>query len=855
MGSSPELHEGRVRALFDEAADLPPDAQAAWVASRCADDPDLADRVLRLLLRDRSATALEQVLTSDVVHDLVARALPDAVAEGRQVGAFQVEAEIGAGGMGRVYRARRTDGQVEQVVALKLIRQESVNPALLRRFSSERQVLASLDHPGICRFIDAGLLPEGAPYVMMELVEGKPLIEYCDAARLGISARLHLFRKVLAAVNHAHRHLVVHRDIKSGNVLVGDDGEPKLLDFGIAKALGGGPLDHTATVERFLTPLNAAPEQLSGAPTGTACDIYALGLLLYELLLGEPAFDFEGLGIGEIERRVLNMPPLAMARRADRVGIDILRARTLSSRAALRRLLEGDLDTIVQKCLRKRPQERYASVEQVDSEIARVLDGRPIQARSAERWYRLRRFIGRHRTAVTLTSALVLTVVMALVAIAVQALALADERNRALAERDRARHAVEVLRDAFAAADPARVAGAEVSAGHVLQSARERIEPLAAVQPLLFAELAAMIAEVEFDLGRTRDAATLVDAALVAAPEAMLDPALLRQLLMLKARALTAAGAVEQAEQVLARLHAMDGEVRPDWLVASARNGLSRAPEAAVEALTEALRRLADRPPGDELATAARWQLAQAHRSARRFKEGVAVLDETLQWLASGLQGSHPRVVLTRLWRSDLLRQSGALEAAMAEAAEVVELVDIDYGRPSAMAARARLSYALTLQAAGQHEEAVQVYREVVSGYRTSLGVEHPQTGIALHNLALALEDIEGGQAEAELALAEALRASASRRGESSAAAAFYRAQLARLLAQRRAWEEAVQVLLPDGVAMDADDWPDGVRTTYRMTLAGARWGLDCPNAVAVVVKPAPACDRIQSWMARHADP
>ncbi len=839
-----EARLGRLRALFDAALDLPDGEVEAWLRAQCRDAPELADEVLRLLARDREheGTGGGRLAATDL-SGLLGAAMPESVVEGRQVGAFRIISLIGAGGMGRVYRAERCDGQVEQQVAVKLVRQEALNPALLKRFSSEQQVLASLDHPGICRFIDAGLLSEGTPYVLMELVDGVPIFDYCDRHGLGIEARLRLFRKVLAAVDHAHRSLVIHRDIKSGNVLVTSEGEAKLLDFGIAKALDGTGMDSTATVERYLTPRNAAPEQLGGAPVGTACDVYALGLLLYELLAGSPAFGLDGLSVEDAVQCMLHQPAEAPSRRAAAAADEVAITRGLASAPALARRLRGDLDAIVLRCLRKAPTERYAGAGELDAEIGRHLDGYPIRVRHSERWYRTRRYLHRHRTAVALSALLVLTMVSALVAIATQAIALAAERNRAIVERDRAQHAVEMLRDAFSGADPGRVAGANVSAGQVLESARERIEALADDQPELFATLAATIAEVELDLGRHAQAEALAGRALDVSVKTVLPLQLRRSLLLVLGRAATGNRRYPLAELSLAQVRSIDGADHADYLIAKARLLLSSDPDQAIALLEEASTRLEDATPDNFLATQVHWLAAQAHREAGRHAEGADVLDRTLAWQHAALDADHPRIALTRIWRSDLLRSAGHPEAAIDEAQQALAAVVARYGVSSAMAARARFSLAAALQTNGQYDQAVDEYRQVVADYRRALGASHSDTVRVVYNLGTVLERYLDRSVDAEAIYREAIADIDRSEGSGTVLAAVFRLEVHRMLATRGLDYESLDTLLPEDVPAEVHGWPSEMRARYARALADAGARLRCEANPPVASRV--LCDRV----------
>ena len=304
----------------------------------------------------------------------------EALPPGTRLGAYELGEAVGRGGMGIVYRAVRADDEYRQVVAVKVIRRGMDTAVGQRRFREERQILAGLDHPGIARLLDGGTTEAGLPYFVMEYVEGEPIDAYCDRRRLDVAERLRLFLRVCAAVHHAHRSLVVHRDLKPGNILVTADGVPKLLDFGIARlvrpAREPGDVDPTVTVLRMLTPDYASPEQVRGEPVTTATDVYSLGVLLYELLSGQRPYAGGPRPRGD-GRHLRRRTPSAPARRSPATR----KPTTAEAPALLRRTLAGDLDTIVLKALRKAPTERYASVEAFADDVTRHLEGRPVRAR------------------------------------------------------------------------------------------------------------------------------------------------------------------------------------------------------------------------------------------------------------------------------------------------------------------------------------------------------------------------------------------------------------------------------------------------------------------------------------------
>ena len=353
-----EFH--RLKQLFERLADLAPEERLLQLER----EPDIgADTRRHLRTLFDADVSLAGMTARSALHDPTARG-SDERWIGKRVGAFVIERELGHGGMGSVFLAHRADGSVEQKVALKLIRPEQLDEHTLARFRLERQVLAVLQHPHIATLLDVGELDGGVPFVVMEYVEGQPITAYCDERKLDLRQRLLLFMDVCDAVSYAHRSMVVHRDLKPGNILVAANGAVKLLDFGIAKPLlrqfGTQQVSETSAAQRYFSPYNAAPEQLRGEPVTVACDVYGLGVLLYEMLTGSAPFDFVGKTPGEMEKMILEREP------------------RVPSECAANRNLRGDLDAIVSRALRKRPIERYATVDQFAGDVQRYLDHQPV---------------------------------------------------------------------------------------------------------------------------------------------------------------------------------------------------------------------------------------------------------------------------------------------------------------------------------------------------------------------------------------------------------------------------------------------------------------------------------------------
>jgi non-specific serine/threonine protein kinase/serine/threonine-protein kinase len=416
----------RVKSAFHAAVEMPAGERPAFLDALCGDDRALRREVESLLAGADDADCAIERQAAQMGGWLGGRA----VAAGRRVGAYEIVRELGRGGMGTVYLARRADGQYRHDVALKMIRRTLSAPDLESRFRRERQILASLAHPNIARLLDGGVTDEGEPYLVMEYLAGEPLLEFAARRRLDARGRVAIVLQVCRAVAYAHGRLVVHRDIKPSNVLVTADGEPKLVDFGLARILDDTLTDdgeQTQTAFRAFTPSYAPPEQILGHAVSTATDVYALGVLLYELLTGAPPFNFGQSGIAEILRVLETAEP---ARPSEAVQTRHAKAGRPAA-PCLPAELGGDLDNIVLMAIRRMPDQRYESVAALAADLERYLAGRPVLARPQTWRYRAGKFARRHAVGVA-ASALV---AVALAATLVFALWQADV---ARAERDRA---------------------------------------------------------------------------------------------------------------------------------------------------------------------------------------------------------------------------------------------------------------------------------------------------------------------------------------------------------------------------------------------------------------------------------
>ena len=417
----------QIKDVLATALEIVPAERASYLDRSCSADASLRHDVDLLLLDEEKLNP--RFLSDTALAVATAEVLPEEPSRwiGRRIGVYRILEQIGAGGMGEVYSAVRADDEYHKQVALKVVRAGQDCGFVITRFKNERQILATLDHPNIARLLDGGTTQEGTPYFVMELIEGQPIGEYCDAHRLSISDRLALFTQVCSAVQYAHQRLIIHRDIKPGNILVTSQGTPKLLDFGIAKILGLDTLapanDPTLTAFRVLTPGYASPEQIKGQPMTTSSDVYSLGVVLYELLTGRTPYRVATRSSHEVARAVCDDEPerpSASIRRVDAEGNGLSTPRTCEEFSAarggspekLQKRLRGDLDNIVLMALRKEPSRRYSSVEQFAGDIRRNLATLPVVAQRDTARYRISKFVARHRAGVLAA----VTVALALVA-------------------------------------------------------------------------------------------------------------------------------------------------------------------------------------------------------------------------------------------------------------------------------------------------------------------------------------------------------------------------------------------------------------------------------------------------------
>ena len=662
----------RLEQLFAETLSLPVVARPAFLQRCCGSDTELLGEIDALLRSHEAPGILD---TARYPTD--ASTPQPSLAEGICLGPWRIGKLIGRGGMGEVYAAARADQAFEQRAALKLLRYEAVGE--LERFHAERRILAGLEHPNIARLLDGGMAPDGRPYTVMEYVEGRSLTDYCRQHRSALQERLALFAQVCDAVAFAHRHLVVHRDLKPANILVDAAGQVKLLDFGIAKLLdvAAAPNNADATIAPF-TPDYAAPEQLSGQPVTTATDVYALGVLLFELLTGERPLRMHGQPTAHALRLLMDRDPQPPSR--------IAHAKPDAPVSA--RVLVGDIDAIVAKCLRKEASHRYETVNGLKLDVERHLRNEPVLAREGARLYVFGRLLRRYRWAVAGTCALILVLAIGLTGTVWQA-------RRAETQAARATAVLGFVEDLFEGNDPARSKGESVTARELLDRGARRVDREFAQQTELRARLKHTIGRLYLKLGLLDRAQEELSAALELTPAA-------------------GEGNVET------RFSRLLDRTRVDMAVGAADAGLARLDEAS--ALTS---RLPDAARARIELTGLRAQLLHQRGDDLQAIDAASLAHAAA--LAAFGSDHRDTLVATEAY-VELLADAGRYRQALPLIEQVSMTLVETLGKDDPQTLHAQGVLAVVLHNVDQLPRATALAQDVLERQRKVLGEAHPDT-------------------------------------------------------------------------------------------------------------------------------
>jgi eukaryotic-like serine/threonine-protein kinase len=746
---SPLLNRwAEVDAIFSAAIDLEPSDRASYVEARCGDDVELRTAVTSLLsLSEEAGEFLEPGgasitgpslarLAAELEEDAASQLLP---ADGR-VGPYRLVREIGRGGSGSVSLAERDDGAFAHRVAIKLLRRGLDTDDILARFRAERQILASLNHPSIARLLDGGATEDGRPYLVMELVEGRPITEHCDEHRCTVNERLALFIQVVRAVEHAHGRLIVHRDIKPSNILVAADGTAKLLDFGISKLLDPSLAPelspHTRTGVRLMTPEYASPEQIRGEPVSTASDTYQLGMLLYRLLTGRGPYRVGEPETSDLERVIREQEPMrasvvlsAAGRSGDPGPEEVARLRRTDLRR-LRSRLRGDLDTILLKAVHKDPERRYSSAAAMADDLVRYLEGRPVTARVDSLPYRLRRLARRRPGAVAAALTLLLMTGGYVATLRSYTGQLESERNRAenalseiLVQRGRAEQTSDFVVSLFRSAQPGLEArGDTVSARTLLLRGADRIRSDLSAQPQVAMELLRTIGEIQYDLGMMQAAEELFD----------------------------------ESVELSRELSGPDHTGVADNLAAIGRFHLARRAFPQAEArLAESLEIYRAQRSVDSVALAGVLSsLGSAHRETGRAEEAEKNLLEALALYRRHRPEDSREIRAAKGTLATVLRSLDRWGEAEPLYRELLQAAVSDSGTPPEDVASLRNNLAYLLRLKEEFPEAERLYRAALVTTREVYGVADRQAQVVAGNLASVLFE-QGKIGEAESLLLE----------------------------------------------------------------------------------------------------
>ena len=663
---------------------------------------------------------------------------------GGRVGPYLLIRELGSGGAGMVYLAARDDDEFNQKVAVKILRHGLATEDMLERFRRERQILANLDHPNICRLLDGGTDESGQPYIVMEHVEGLTLDEYCRKHDCGLQERLTLFRKILNAVHFAHQNLVVHCDIKPGNILVSHEGEPKLLDFGIAKLLQPDLAEaKTGLHLRIMTPEYASPEQVRGEPITTVSDIYSLGVLCYELFTGQRPYRLRNRYMADIQKVICEEQPLKPSEVVTRrVAAEEPETVALNSRVtAMRKLsrgLAGDLDNIILMALRKDPQRRYASARQFSDDIDRYLRGFPVLARRETLGYTLEKFIHRHRAMVSAAAALLLTVLGF-------TLALSQQKTEIRRERDRSRLVIDFMKEVFKDSDPYRTRGERVTARELLARATSKIDSRLSGDAALRAALEETMGEVYVNLGLLDEAEPLLRHALEVnlnqngeGSDAVMRARLELGILLLNK------GSYDEAEtcfrQALATARRLEsprelGEILTN--LGATRRRMRDLDEA--EALyREALTFFNNREEQQDQVATLLNSLAAVHLARRDFDQAEPLFHQAL---ALRRENNDPQVAVSLNDMALFFWDKGDFEQAEEYFRDSLAQHSALLGERHPEIATTLMNLALLLQERGRYQEAERFARRGLSMRREMLGKDNPLVADSLNTLAFILCD------------------------------------------------------------------------------------------------------------------
>ncbi len=811
--TSPQAERwAQVKDLFAAALSVPINDREAFVEARCLHDRALRDEVYGLLQAYGASQHFLETAAGQVgaLEMLPQEGVQDEDWSGKRLGVYRLLRRVGEGGMGVVYLAERDDDLFRKQVAIKILR-ATHHTRQHHRFQREQKILAGLNHPNIAQLYDGGVTEEGVPYLVMEYVKGEAIDTYCDAHQLSLTKRLRLFAKVCAAVRYAHQNLVVHRDLKPGNIWVTAEGEPKLLDFGIAKLLGAdeGEEARTRTRDRMMTPGYASPEQIQGGVITTATDVYGLGMVLFRLLTGHSPYQVETNSLFEVERAICEQPPRKPSvvvaepmvhKHSDgtetRQSVaEISTARSMPTER-LQRQLAGDLDTVVLTALRKVPARRYGSVAEFAQDVDRYLKGRPVTARRDTVSYRVHKFVKRHQMGVVLAAVIAAFALTAVVTIVMQS----RQLTRQLAETDAANSYMQSL---FDISDPEQIGDSTITVRQLLDTGLRNAQVQFKDQPDRLATILNRLGSLYEKRGWYRRAIEVNDLALqMRRQDRASEDAGLAESYQFLASSYHAWGNYDQAEaRYRQALNVRLRVLGPEHLdVAESMNDLASLlydqddlEEAEIlcrealrirraqlsrgrhEEIGESMNLLAliIQESGDYETTETLLldaleirrtvlgrrhlkvastlnNLAVLYQGQGRFEQAETYMQEALKIEQETLGREHPSVATSLNNYARLLREQGDLDQAEMLYRQALMIRKQYFGDNHRVVATSLNNVAYLLRQKGAREDARPLYEEAIAIWKKTLGPDHPDVAVGMHNLAMLLRDLKQYETAAE---------------------------------------------------------------------------------------------------------
>lgn len=800
----------KVNAIVDTALDLEGKEQTIYIDEQCGNDKELKRKVTELLESIENSET-ENFLEGSAPYpkhlaaDLARKEeeTQESSLVGETIDSYRILELIGHGGMASVFLAERADEVYEGKVALKLMRQGMDTPSNKARFKRERNILANLEHPHIARLRDGGVTDKGLPYLVMEYVEGTPLYVHCDEHTLTIEQRLDLFKSICEAVQYAHKNAVIHRDLKPANILVKEDGTVKVLDFGIAKLLEPEDPDQTLfqtrTGARMLTLGYAAPEQIINDPITTATDIYSLGVVLYELLAATSPFDMDEKNLSEIESLIRTKTPRKPSTKYSELS-QPERNKAASQRAAntntISNKLKGDLDAIVMKTLRKDPEARYNSVDQLLQDLNRLHNNLPLIARKDTVRYKTSKFINRHKTGISVTAAFVLMIIGF---IGFHTWQITEERNQAQLEAEKAKETSQFLVSLFSASNPSETLGDTIRVRTILERGLKQINQLQA-QPEVQSQMLQTMGNVYRNLGEYDKAEKLLTRSLkiqtkIFGEQSAKVASVYNDLggLHQKAQEIQKAEpnykkALKIRKSVLGTEHLKYAETLSDLgALMRLKNNLDSAQTLYNKALSIRRNKLNSNHPdvANSLNNLGVLQKAKGH-----FQKSQEYYQEALKIRRNHLGKNHPKVANVMNNLAVLYRTMGKFDLAEQYYAQTLDIRKQVYGQNHPLTAQSLNNFAGFLVDQGNYDQAETYYRQALQVRKNFLGPSHIQTGTAYNNLANAL--FEKSQLDsAGQAYRNAINIYASSLGEKHRYVGIVKSNLAKTLTAKNELEAA----------------------------------------------------------------